>query len=67
MTTNENNSNASEIAESENEITRNHLVDDLEATMTTMMLNNMGICSVKSDEEVIPNHLNNDESPRRGK
>jgi len=34
--------------------------------MTTMMLNTMGVCSVKSDEEVIPNHLNNNESLERG-
>jgi hypothetical protein len=65
MSTNEHNSE-SEITASENEIPRNHQSDDLEATMTTMMLNTMGVCSVKSDEEVIPNHLNNNESLERG-
>jgi hypothetical protein len=47
------------------ENTRPHHGDEVEATMTTMMLNSMGVCSVKSEPEDSPAQVISD-NPERG-
>jgi hypothetical protein len=58
MNTNEITSNTSLEEGVSEENTRPHQADEVEARMTTMMLNSMGVCSVKTESEETPTQVN---------